>query len=89
MQIAASGPRYIYSSEVPEEEIEKEKEIYREQLLKEGKPENIMDKILEGKIKKYFEEVCLIEQEYIKDDKQKVKDILKEAKVENFIRYSL
>lgn len=59
------------------------------QLLKEGKPENMVDKIVEGKMGKYFAEVCLIEQEYIKDEKKKVKDILGSAKVIGFIRYSL
>ena len=89
MQIAAANPRYIDRSEVPAEEIAKEKEIYREQLLKEGKPENMIEKIMEGKINKYFEEVCLVDQDYIKDDKKKVRDILGDVKVKKFIRYSL
>ena len=89
MQIAAANPKYVSPEDVPDEEIAKEKEIYREQLKKEGKPENIIDKILIGKIRKYFEEVCLVEQEYIKEEKQRVKDILGEVKVEKFIRYSL
>jgi len=89
MQIAASNPRYLVAEEVPAEEKDKEKDIYKEQLLKEGKPENIIEKILEGKIRKYYEEVCLVEQEYIKDDKKKVKDILGEVKVMKFVRYSL
>jgi len=89
MQIAATDPKYINSQEVPEEDINKEKEIYREQLLKEGKPEKIIDNILKGKIQKYFGEVCLVEQEYIKEDKKKIKDLLGEASIEKFIRYSL
>lgn len=89
MQIAAANPRYIYSSEVPAEETDKEKSIYREQLLKEGKPENMIDKIMEGKLNKYFEEICLVDQDYIKDDKRKVRDILGDVKVKKFIRYSL
>lgn len=89
MQVAAANPKYITSDDVPEDEINKEKEIYSEQLKKEGKPENIIEKILEGKIKKYFEEICLVEQEYIKDDKKKVKEILGDIKVKKFIRYSL
>ncbi|PIR13086.1 elongation factor Ts [Candidatus Falkowbacteria bacterium CG11_big_fil_rev_8_21_14_0_20_39_10] len=89
MQVAAANPKYIKPEDVPVEELEKEKEIYREQLKKEGKPENIIEKILEGKIKKYYEEVCLIKQEYIKDDKKKVKDILGEIEMEKFVRYSL
>ncbi len=89
MQIAASDPKYISPDEVPAEEIEKEKEIYREQLRSQGKPENIIDKILTGKINKYFEEVCLLKQDYIKEEKKKVEDILGGVKVEKFIRYSL
>ena len=89
MQIAAANPKYITPDKVPAEEIEKEKEIYREQLLKEGKPENIIDKILSGKINKYFAGICLIKQEYIKDDTKQVENILKGVKVEKFIRYSL
>ncbi|MEA3463654.1 MAG: translation elongation factor Ts [Patescibacteria group bacterium] len=89
MQIAAANPKYIAPDEVPAEEIEKEKEIYREQLLKEKKPENIIDKILSGKINKYFTEVCLIKQEYIKDDKKRIDDILGDIKVEKIVRYSL
>lgn len=89
MQIAAANPKYISSSEVDGSELEKEKEIYRAQLLKEGKPENMVDKIVEGKISKYYSEVCLIEQEYIKDDKKKVKDLLVGVKVEKFWRYAL
>ncbi|MBU4375192.1 translation elongation factor Ts [Patescibacteria group bacterium] len=89
MQIAASDPAYIYPEDVPEEEIEKEKEIYRAQLLREGKPEQIIGKILPGKLDKYFEKTCLVKQEYIKDDKKRVQDILGGVKVEKFIRYSL
>jgi elongation factor Ts len=89
MQIAALSPKYVKPEEVPEDEIAKEKEIYKEQLLKEGKPENIIDKILNGKVNKYYEEVCLIKQEFIKEDKKKVEEVLGEAKVEKFVRYSL
>ncbi len=89
MQIAATNPQYLTPEEVPAEVIEKEKGVYREQLSKEGKPENIIDNILEGKINKYFEEVCLVKQEFIKDDKKKVEEILGDSKIEKFIRYSL
>lgn len=89
MQIAAADPKYIFPEDVPAEETEKEKEIYRAQLIKEGKPEQIIDKIMHGKINKYFEEVCLVKQEYIKDDKKRVENILGDVKVEKFIRYSL
>lgn len=89
MHIAAANPKYLESSEVSADEIEREKAIYKEQLLKEGKPENIIEKIMEGKVAKYCSEVCLLEQEFIKDDKQKVKDILKDVRVLNFYRFSL
>jgi len=89
MQIAAVNPSYITPEEVPAEETDKEKEVYRAQLIKEGKPENIIDKILEGKINKYYEDVCLVRQEFIKDDKKKIFELLGDVKIEKFIRYSL
>ena len=89
MHIAAAGPKYIKPEEVSAEELNKEKEIYREQLLKEGKPANMIAKIMMGKLNKFYEEICLIKQEYIKDDKKRVENILGEAKVDKFIRYSL
>jgi len=89
MQVAAASPKYLNSSEVDPVELNREKEIYKEQLLKEGKPEVMIEKILEGKAAKYYSEVCLIDQEYIKDDKKKVKDILGGANILKFIRYSL
>jgi elongation factor Ts len=89
MQVAAANPRYIRPEEVPAEELDKEKEVYREQLKKEGKPVEMIEKILTGKVNKYYEEVCLIRQEYIKDDKQKVEQILKGVAVDKFIRFSL
>lgn len=89
MQVAATNPKYLDPEAVPPLEIEKEKEIYREQLAKEGKPEQIIDKILEGKIAKYFEEVCLSKQEFIKDEDKKIEDALGGVKVAFFIRYSL
>lgn len=89
MQIAAADPKYIYPEDVPSEEIKKEREVYKAQLLKEGKPENMIDKIMPGKLAKFYEEVCLVKQEYIKDDKKKIEDILAGVKVEKFVRYSL
>ena len=67
MHIAASNPLYVRSEEIPAEALEREKEIYRSQLAEEKKPEKIWDKILEGKLKKYYEEVCLMDQKFIKD----------------------
>ena len=89
MQVAAANPKYLKPEDVPTAELDKEKEIYRAQLLKEGKPENMIDKIMTGKIAKFYEEVCLIKQEYIKDDSKKVENLLGDVKVEKFIRYSL
>ncbi|MFH1412902.1 MAG: translation elongation factor Ts [bacterium] len=89
MHIAASNPVYIAPEDVGQAEIDKEKEVYQEQMRQEGKPDEIIEKIMHGKINKYFEDVCLIKQEYIKDDKQKVENILNDVKVEKFIRYSL
>ncbi|MEI6529105.1 MAG: translation elongation factor Ts [Candidatus Falkowbacteria bacterium] len=89
MQVAAANPKYILPSEVDPTEMAKEREIYKEQLVKEGKPEAMVEKIVEGKAGKYYSEVCLAEQEYIKDDKKKVKDILGGAKVIKFVRFSL
>lgn len=97
MHIAASNPTYAKPEDVPENELKKEKEIYREQLKAEGKPDNIIDKIMDGKISKYFEDVCLLKQPFIKDDKKKVEQIITEAvakigekiEVARFARYQI
>ncbi|WP_330375507.1 translation elongation factor Ts [Inediibacterium massiliense] len=78
MQIAASNPQYIKREEVPQEAIEKEKEILRHQALNEGKPEKIVDKMVEGRIEKYYKEVCLLEQPFIKDPDVTIQDLLNE-----------
>jgi elongation factor Ts len=67
MQVAASNPRYVRPEEISAADLEREKEIYRSQLLEEKKPEKIWDKIIEGKLNKYFEEVCLMNQKFIKN----------------------
>jgi elongation factor Ts len=77
MQIAATNPLYIDVDNIPSKEIEREKEIYREQLKDSGKPENVLDKIVDGKLKKYYSEVCLLEQEYIKDSGVIIKELIK------------
>lgn len=89
MQVAAANPKYLVPAEVEALEMEKEKEIYKELLLKEGKPAEMVDKIVLGKMGKYYSEVCLTEQEFIKDDKKKIKDILGGANILKFVRYSL
>ncbi len=67
MQIAALNPTYIQAGDVPEDVLDREREIYRSQVLAEGKPEKIVDRIIEGKLKKYYEEVCLLDQKFVKD----------------------
>ncbi|OPY76766.1 MAG: Elongation factor Ts [Syntrophorhabdus sp. PtaU1.Bin058] len=78
MQITASNPLYVKREDIPAEEIEKEKNIYRKQALESGKPEKIVDKIAEGKLEKFYQEVCLIEQSYIKNPDMTVKELLEE-----------
>ena len=78
MQIAAARPEYVRREEVPAEVIEKEKEILRAQALNEGKPEKIVDKMVEGRLDKFYKEVCLLEQPFIKDPDKTIQDILTE-----------
>lgn len=78
MQIVAMSPEYLMPEQVPAAVLEKEKEVYREQLKNEGKPEAMLEKILEGKLAKYYEENCLLNQAFIKDDKIKVGDLIKQ-----------
>ncbi len=79
MHIAASNPLAISREDLDQEALNKEKEIYREQALAQGKPEHIVDKIVEGRIEKYYSEVCLLEQAYVKDPDKTVKDLLTET----------
>lgn len=79
MQIAAANPLYLVPEDAPEEVLEREKAVYRQQLLDEGKPADKIEKILPGKIRKYFENTCLLEQEYIRDSDKKVKDLIAEV----------
>ena len=76
MQIAAANPQYIRRGEVPAEVLEKERQIYRTQALESGKPEKVIDKIVEGKMERFYSEACLLEQTYIKDSDQTVKEVL-------------
>lgn len=80
MHIAAANPTYLKPDDIPEGVMEKEKGIYREQAQAEGKPEKIWDRIIEGKLKKYYEEVCLLKQKFVKD-----MDITVETLVSNMI----
>lgn len=77
MHIAAANPKYVSREDVPEEEVEKEKEILTKQALNEGKPEHIVEKMVEGRLNKFFNEICLLEQEYIKDTDMTVEELLK------------
>ena len=79
MQIAASDPLSVTRDDIPEELALKEREIYSESKDLEGKPENIVAKIIEGKIEKWYQQVCLIEQAYIKDPSKTVSDLIKES----------
>jgi elongation factor Ts len=78
LHIAAAAPRYVSTEDVDKDVLEKEKEFYKKQALNEGKPENILDKIAEGKIKKFFEENCLLEQPFIRDNDITVGDLVKQ-----------
>ncbi len=78
MQIAAANPQYVRIEDVPKDVVEKEREIYREQMKDSGKPQNVVEKIVEGKLNKFYSEMCLLEQEYIKDQGVKIKDLIKQ-----------
>ena len=79
MHIAAANPTGIIPEDIDSSLIEKEKEIFRAQMLEEGKPEKIIDKIVEGKVEKFYKEICLMSQQYVKDPQKTIEDILKET----------
>ncbi|TIH13557.1 translation elongation factor Ts [Marinifilum sp. JC120] len=79
MQVAATSPVCVKPEDLPQDLLEKEKDIYLQQAIAEGKPENIAQKIVEGRINKYYKEVCLLEQPFIKDDKKTIKDLLNDT----------
>jgi len=95
LHIAALAPLYISKEDVPNDVLDKERELYKKQALNEGKPENIVEKIAEGKLKKYYEENCLLEQLFVKDSDKNIGDLVKEniAKIgeniviKRFVRY--
>ncbi len=76
MHIVAARPRYLTPADVPADVLEQEKAIFRVQMLEEGKPEHIIDRIIEGKINKFYEEVCLMEQPFVKDPDIRIKDMI-------------
>lgn len=97
MQIAAANPKYVREEEVDPAELEKEKEILRAQAINEGKPAAIVDRMVEGRVKKYYEDVCLMNQAFVKDSSMTIKDVLTEAtlkigekiSIRRFVRYEL
>jgi len=91
MQVAASNPLYLSRDTVPAEDLNREKAIFEAQVKESGKPANVVGKIVEGKLEKFFGETCLLEQIFIKDPdgKQKVKDILKGAVIRRFARFQV
>ncbi|MNY21032.1 Elongation factor Ts [compost metagenome] len=97
MHIAAANPTYVRREEVPTEALEKEKEILRNQALNEGKPEKIIEKMVEGRIGKYYEEFCLMEQAFIKDPDKTIDQLLNEKiaaigeniSIRRFVRFGL
>ena len=97
MQIAAANPIAISSDKLPPEMVEREKQIYREQALQEGKPDKVLEKIVEGKLKKFFSEVCLLNQAYIRDPDLTIEDLLNELRaktgenivISRFVRFQL
>ncbi|MCP3772830.1 translation elongation factor Ts [Paenibacillus sp. MZ04-78.2] len=97
LHIAASNPKFIRRDEVPQEALDKEREILTNQALNEGKPEKIVEKIVEGRLAKYYEEYCLLEQPFVKDPDKTVEEVLKEniatigenLSIRRFVRFEL
>ena len=87
MQIAAAKPEFLNRESVPAERVEKEKEILKAQTMNEGKPEAIAEKIVMGRINKFYEEICLVDQAFVKDPSMKVSQVLKDAKIVEFARF--
>ncbi len=97
MQVAAANPRVVRREEVSAEELEKEKSIYRQQALDTGKPEKVVDKIVEGKLERFYSEICLMEQSFIKDPDKSISNVINDAiarlgeniQIRRFARYHL
>ena len=97
MQIAAMNPKYISKDDIPADVIDKEKEIYREQMKNSGKPENIIEKIIEGKLGKLYTEICLLNQAFFKDDSKSIEELIAEKihklgeniLIKRFVRYQI
>ena len=97
MQIAAVAPKYVSREEVPAEEVEHEKNVLTEQARGENKPEHIIEKMVQGRLEKFYEEICLLDQDFIKDSDKKIRDILNDLiakigeniKIRRFVRYEV
>ncbi|OGR22951.1 MAG: elongation factor Ts [Desulfobacterales bacterium RIFOXYA12_FULL_46_15] len=97
MHIAAANPAGLNPEDVDPKIIEKEREIYRAQMLEEGKPENIIDKIVDGKVEKFYKDVCLMSQQYVKDPQKTITEVLKETiskigeniQIKRFVRFKI
>ncbi len=97
MQVAATAPIYLRREEVPAAVIDKEKSIYREQLREQGKPEKVWDKIIEGKLDKFFKDICLVDQAFVKDPDKSISQLTTEMvakigeniQISRFVRYQL
>ena len=97
MQIAAAKPLYVREDEVPTDALEAEKEILKAQALNEGKPEAVVEKMVEGRIKKYYKDVCLMDQDFVKDSSKTITQIVNEAilaigekiSIRRFTRYEM
>jgi len=97
MHIAASNPRYISIADIPEDVLKSEKDIYATQAQNEGKPPQVIEKIVQGKLEKFYQETCLLEQPWIRDPEKKIKDIINDAiarlgeniLIRRFVRFEL
>lgn len=97
MQVAAANPKYVRREEVPTEELEKEKEILRVQAQNEGKPAQIIERMVEGRVTKFYKDVCLLDQDFVKDSSKTIQQVLNEAtlqigekiSIRRFTRYEM
>jgi len=97
LQIAATNPLYVSKDQIPQEVLEKQKDLFEDEALSDKKPKNILDKIVEGKLEKYYQEACLLNQPSVRDDSKTVQDLLSEIiqklgeniKISRFVRFRL
>lgn len=97
MHIAASNPQYVDETEVPVGELEKEKDILKKQAKNEGKPANVVEKMVEGRVKKFYQDICLVHQAFVKDPSKTIKEIVTDAiatigekiTIRRFVRYEM